>query len=126
MAGTTSPRTTAQLALNELVARAFRDVTGRGATRVRAVIGQDTVMLLLEDTLTKGEQSLARLGRHAEVHAIRRAFQEEMSDRLSRGVEQIMGRPVLAFLSANSVDPDYAAEIFVLGPPGADGGPSAA
>jgi uncharacterized protein YbcI len=110
-----TPRRSLQLALNELAARAFRDVTGRGATRIRAVIGQDVVTLLLEDTLTKGEQSLARLGRHEEVRVIRRAFQEEMQDRLSRGVEELTGRRVVAVLSANSVEPDYAAEVFVLG-----------
>lgn len=117
MIETPSPRGALQLALNSLVVRVYRDVTGRGATRVRAVIGQDTITLILEDTLTKGEQSLVALGRREEVRTIRRAFQEEMGATLSRGVEELTGREVLAFMSAESLDPDYAAEIFVLGEP---------
>lgn len=116
MIETTSTRGALQLALNSLVVRVYREVTGRGATRVRAVIGQDTITLVLEDTLTPGERSLVRLGRRDEVRAIRRAFQEEMAGTLTSGVEELTGRTVVAFMSAESLEPDYAAEVFVLGP----------
>jgi hypothetical protein len=33
---------------------------------------------------------------------------------LRGGVEQITGRKVVAFMSANHIDPDMAAEVFVL------------
>jgi uncharacterized protein YbcI len=104
-------------AINDLVVRALQDYTGRGAMRARTVVGADTVMVLLEDTLTRGERTLLQHGRTDEVLALRRTFQEVMGDELRAGVEALTGRRVTAFMSANHVDPDLAAEIFVLGEP---------
>jgi uncharacterized protein YbcI len=102
-------------AINDLVVRALQDYTGRGAMRARTVLGADTVMVLLEDTLTRGERTLLEHGRTDEVLALRRTFQEVMGGELRAGVEALTGRRVLAFMSANHVEPDLAAEIFVLG-----------
>ena len=44
-----------------------------------------------------------------------------MRDNLTDGIEEITGRHVIAFLSANHVDPDIAIESFVLAP--RDNGP---
>jgi uncharacterized protein YbcI len=110
-------------AINDLVVRALQDYTGRGAMRARTVLGADTVMVLLEDTLTRGERTLLEHGRTDEVLALRRTFQEVMGGELRAGVEALTGRRVVAFMSANHVEPDLAAEIFVLGDalPQADG-----
>lgn len=102
-------------AVNDLVVRALQDYTGRGAMRARTVLGADTVMVLLEDTLTRGERTLLEHGRTDEVLALRRTFQEVMGGELRAGVEALTGRRVVAFMSANHVEPDLAAEIFVLG-----------
>ena len=48
------------------------------------------------------------------VLATRHTFQEVMGADLVRGVEQITGRSVLAFLSANHIEPDIAVESFIL------------
>lgn len=102
-------------AINDLVVRALQEYTGRGAMRARTVMGADTVMVLLEDTLTRGERTLLEHGRTDEVLALRRTFQEVMGGELRAGVEALTGRRVVAFMSANHVEPDLAAEIFVLG-----------
>ena len=102
-------------AINDLVVRALQEYTGRGAMRARTVLGADTVMVLLEDTLTRGERTLLEHGRTDEVLALRRTFQEVMGGELRSGVEALTGRRVVAFMSANHVEPDLAAEIFVLG-----------
>lgn len=121
MAEDTGSATSLQAEISDLVVRTFREYTGRGATRVRTVLGPDTVTVLLEDTLTKGERSLVRHGRSDEVERIRTTYQDVMGDRLSAGIAALTGRPVLAFLSATHVEPDYAAEVFVLGDAGHDG-----
>ena len=41
-----------------------------------------------------------------------------MEEDLVRGIEEITGRTVLAFMSANHLEPDMAAETFVLEPQG--------
>jgi uncharacterized protein YbcI len=95
----------------------MQDYTGRGATRARTMIDGDTVVVVLEDTLTKGERVLVEHGREAEVLSIRRTFQETMRRELSVAVEQLTGRRVEAFMSTNHTAPDYAIEIFILGEP---------
>lgn len=95
-----------------------REYTGRGPTRARTFINDDLVTVVLVDILTKGEQSLVRNGRIAEVMHMRQAFQDTMKTELVSGVERILGRRVIAFMSATHVEPDLAIESFVLAPEG--------
>ncbi len=104
-------------AVADLVVRTMQEYTGRGATRARTIIEQDTILVVLEDTLTKGERVLVEHGREDDVLLIRRTFQETMRDDLSRAVEQLVGLRVEAFMSTNHTMPDYAVEIFMLGEP---------
>jgi uncharacterized protein YbcI len=108
------PRT---IEISNLVVAAFREYTGRGPTQARTYIHEDLVTVVLRDSLTKGERHLVADGQIGLVIEMRQAFQQTMSDTMVAGVEKVMGRPVLAFLSANHVDPDVAVETFVLGPP---------
>jgi uncharacterized protein YbcI len=81
------------------------------------VIDQDVVMVLLHDGMTHAERSLVQAGKTAEVLHIRRTFQETMRPALVEAVESLTQRRVLSFMSANDVDPDAAAEIFLLDRP---------
>jgi uncharacterized protein YbcI len=96
----------------------LREFTGRGPTKARTVVDHTSVMVLLEDTLTKGEQHLAASGKADIVLRARREFQWVMRDELVKVVEEETGRKVIAFMSDNHIDPDMAAEIFVLEPTG--------
>jgi hypothetical protein len=69
---------------------------------------------MLEQTLTKGEQVLVKKGRSEQVLALRHEYQEAMREGSSAKIAELTGRRVVAFLSANHVDPDLAAEIYVL------------
>ena len=103
------------------VVRTMSAYTGRGPTKARTHISDDVVTVLLQDTLTKGERSLVSEDREELVLTMRKAFQETMRQDLIDGIEQILGRKVIAFMSDNHIDPDIAAEVFVLAP--ADVGP---
>lgn len=116
------PRT---IEISNLVVAAFREFTGRGPTRARTYIQEDLVNVVLRDSLTKGEQHLVAEGKSDLVVAMRQAFQQAMRDTMVEGVERIMGRDVIAFLSANHLDPDFAIETFVLAPNGEPNGSSA-
>jgi uncharacterized protein YbcI len=99
----------------------LREYTGRGPTKARTTIRDNVVLVMLEQTLTKGEQVLVRKGRSEQVLALRHEYQEAMREESSAKVAELTGRNVVAFLSANHVDPDLAAEIYVLdGPPSGD------
>jgi hypothetical protein len=48
---------------------------------------------------------------------MRRTFQETMRPSLVAAVEGLTDRRVVSFMSANDIDPDAAAEIFVMDRP---------
>jgi uncharacterized protein YbcI len=73
-------------------------------------------MILFGDSLTKAERTLAEKGDGAVVLQMRHRFQEAMRDDLIGLVETETGRKVVAFMSANHIEPDMAAEIFALEP----------
>ena len=64
--------------------------------------------------MTRAERTLVGAGKHDEVLGIRRAFQETMRPALVNAVEGLTERTVVSFMSANAVEPDAAAEIFVM------------
>lgn len=105
------------IALSNAIVRLHRDYLGRGPTRTRTSIRDDTVVVIMHDTLTKAERSLAEDGKRDEVLFTRSSLQNTMRDDMVAAVERILGRKVIAFLSSNHIDPDLACEVFVLAPP---------
>jgi uncharacterized protein YbcI len=94
----------------------LHEYTGRGPTKAKTMISDNVVTLLLADTLTKGEQKLVETGHARRVLDVRHDFQMVMQDDLVAVVERQLERDVVAFMSQNHIDPDYAVEVFVLGP----------
>ena len=74
-------------------------------------------MILLGDTLTKGERNRGKRQGRARA-AVRHDYQMAMRDDLIELVEGATERKVVAFMSQNHIDPDLAAEVFVLEPRG--------
>jgi uncharacterized protein YbcI len=103
-------------AINNGAVRVVREYTGRGPTQARTVIDHNSVTIFLADTLTPGERRLAEGGMADDVISNRHAFQRLMRDDLVEVVEGALDRKVIAFMSANHIDPDVAVEVFVLEP----------
>ena len=103
-------------AISNHVVRTMSEYTGRGPTRARTHINDDVVTVVLKDTLTKGERSLVSDDLDKLVLTMRKAFQGTMRHDLISGVEEILGRKVIAFMSDNHIDPDCAVEVFLLAP----------
>ena len=74
------------------------------------------MFVVLEDTLTRGEQTLNDAGYAEAVLDLRRRWQRVMEKDLSREIEVLTGRTVVGFMSDNHIDPDLAVEVFVLAP----------
>ena len=102
--------------INNGAVRILRDYTGRGPTKARSVIDDNSVTILLGDTLTPGERRLAESGKADSVLETRHEFQRLMRDDLVKVVEDAIDRKVIAFMSTNHIDPDMAVEVFVLEP----------
>ena len=104
------------LAISNLIVRLLSEYTGRGPTKARTHFNDNLITVVVQDLLTKGERSLIRDGKADLVLETRRAYQLTMRDDLTAGIEEITGRQVIAFLSANHIDPDVAIESFMLAP----------
>ncbi len=71
-------------------------------------------MVLLRNGLGSSERLLVGEGEGDAVLAFRRVIQDVLRPALVAEIQRIMGRQVGTFMSANALDPDYAAEIFIL------------
>ncbi len=116
-----APRGEAAQAISNAVVRLLRDYTGRGPTQAYTTITETHVLVVLRDTLLKGERILVNDGHVDAVIDMRRRFQKAMRSDLIAAVVEHTGREVIAFLSDHHVDPDIAAELFILKPRGPDG-----
>ena len=103
-------------AISNMTVRLLSQYTGRGPTKAHTFINDDMVTVVLQDTLTKAERTLVDKDRGNLVLLTRSTFQDVMGDDLTAGIEEILGRKVIAFLSANHIDPDIAVETFILAP----------
>jgi uncharacterized protein YbcI len=102
--------------ISKEIVRVMRDYTGRGPTKARTVISEDAVIVLLADTMTQEERMLVANGKLDHVLLTRSEIQTIMRTDAIEAIERLMGRKVIAFMSANHVGPDLAGEIFMLEP----------
>jgi uncharacterized protein YbcI len=119
-------------ALNAAIARAavrvYRDYVGRGPTKAQAFFRGNIVVVVMHDVMTTAERSLATGGRSEVVLDMRRQLGRALRPDLVAAVERLTGCRVTASMGASHVDPDLAAEVFILdrdvptGPPAATAG----
>ena len=103
-------------AISEVVVRLMAQRTGRGPTKARTTIDRDVIVVVLQNSLTSGEQFLVDRDHSEQVLDMRRAYQAAMRTDCIAAVEALTDRTVTAFMSANHIEPDLAAEVFVLEP----------
>jgi uncharacterized protein YbcI len=101
-------------AISNAVVGLLGEFAGRGPTKARTIHSGNLVLCVVEDTMTKVERSLASGGHEEFVLRLRSALQHTMRTRLTAAVEGLTHRRVAAFLSASVIEPDLAAEVFVL------------
>jgi uncharacterized protein YbcI len=101
-------------AISQAVVQLLSQYAGRGPTKARTIHSGKLVLCVLEETMTKAEQSIAAGGHEEAVLRGRHLLQQTMQDDLIGAVETLTHRKVAAFLSSNHIDPDLASELFVL------------
>jgi uncharacterized protein YbcI len=89
---------------------------GKGPTKAKTYMVNDTVICILKGGFTTVERTLIDQGNAEAVYRIRRSFQTVMEDQFTSVVEEATGRKVIAYLSQVHHDPDLAVELFVLEP----------
>jgi uncharacterized protein YbcI len=103
-------------AISNAIVGALARTTGRGPTKARTTLGENGVFVVLQDSLTVGEQTLADHGEGQAVLDLRRRWQRVMQAEISQEIERLTGRTVIGFMSDNHIDPDLAVEVFILKP----------
>lgn len=103
------------LDISNSMVRLYKDTFGRGPTKARAQFsGPDTLIVLLENTMTIAERRLVEIGEYDRVREHRLFLQLTLEDRKRAEVERILSRRTVA--SICGIDPlrDLAAEVFTL------------
>ena len=89
---------------------------GKGPTKAKTYVVDDTVVSVLEGGFTTVERTLIAERDVEAVLQVRRSFQAAMESHFTEVVESALGRKVIAYMSQIHADPDLAVELFVLEP----------
>jgi uncharacterized protein YbcI len=106
--------------ISNAMVRLHKEQFGRGPTSARTHwAGTDTLVCVLEDTLTPAERNLVQMGEHQRLRETRNIFQYSTVREFCTPVERIVGRKVRAFMSAIDTEVNgLVTEIFILHPDG--------
>jgi uncharacterized protein YbcI len=102
--------------ISEALVTLHREYYGKGPTKAKTFLMNDTVLCMLRGGFTVVEKTLIDSGRQQAVHDIRHSFQAAMEEQFTNVVENALGRKVIAYMSQVHSDPDISAELFVLEP----------
>jgi uncharacterized protein YbcI len=101
-------------AISREIVRLQAEYYGKGPTRAKTYIVEDLVVVVLEESFTRAEKTLAQRGEREAIQHIRRRFQQQMAESFTSVVEQATGRKVRSFLSETDIDQDVSVELFLL------------
>ena len=97
------------------IVKLFHDYYGRGPTKAKSYMLDDRIVVcVLEETMTRVEQTLVANGHGSKVREVRLVFQEAMADEFKAVVAACLDRPVRAYHSQLTLEPDIGFEFFVL------------
>ena len=111
------------LAISNAMVHVYKEHFGRGPTKTRTYwAGPDVVTVTLEDTLTRAEHNLVKMGEHERLRDLRLRFQYGSVPEFCEPIERITGRKVRAFISGiDTRAGGLSVETFVLHPEGYEG-----
>jgi uncharacterized protein YbcI len=101
-------------ALSSAVVGIYRTHLGRGPRSASTLHSGDVVTVVMREVMTYAEKTLAQSDSRSDVTNMRRLYQGAMETDLREAVERLTDRKVIAFISANNVEPDVAVETFIL------------
>ncbi len=114
-----SPRSISSplLEISNATVRLYKAAFGRGPTHARArFAGTDSLLVLLQDTMTVPERKLAALGEHERLRAHRLLLHQVIEDEIRAVVEEALGRRTLSVISGLDTARDVAVEVVLLAP----------
>jgi uncharacterized protein YbcI len=87
---------------------------GKGPTKAKTYLIDDTVVCVMQDVFTTVERTLIDAGKGDLVREVRTSFQYALRDEFIGSVQTIVGRRPVAFMSQIDCNADMAIEFFLL------------
>jgi uncharacterized protein YbcI len=104
-------------AISNVMVGLKKDFYGKGPSRVKTYLNDNYVFCVLEDGLTRNEETLLEAGEAHLVRQFRLRFQEAMQKPTIEALEKVTGRKVLGYHSQIIFEPPRTFEIIVLDEP---------
>jgi uncharacterized protein YbcI len=104
------------LQVSNAIVGLHKEYFGRGPTKARSTLARDVLVVVLEGGFSQAERTLAESGREDAVSDARHVMQSVIKDRWIAAVEELVGRRVTCFLSANDPAQEIQVETFLLEP----------
>ncbi|HET8566210.1 MAG TPA: Na-translocating system protein MpsC family protein [Solirubrobacterales bacterium] len=101
-------------AISREVVRVLKGAVGRGPTKARTYLHDDSVMVLLREGHTKSEETMFEGGGERAVAQGRVDLSEVLREPLIEVIERNLGRKVVGFMSSSQQHPDLLSLVFVL------------
>ena len=89
---------------------------GRGPTKTKLYLHEDSILMLMFHGHTAAEGSLAASGDTRGVSQTRVDISEDIKVQYIEVVERLTGRQVVGFMSSSQQDPDLLSHVYVLQP----------
>jgi uncharacterized protein YbcI len=87
---------------------------GKGPTKAKTYLIDDTVICVMQDVFTTVERTLIDANRGELVREVRTTFQYELRDEFIDAITDITGRRTRSFMSQIDCNADMAIEFFLL------------
>lgn len=112
-----TPPRNPMLELSNAMVRLYKEAFGRGPTKARAAFaGPDTLIVVLEQSMTVAERNLVAMGEHERLREARLFFQHALEHEFRGLVERHLHRRPIAFISGMDTHHDVSVEVFTLEP----------
>jgi uncharacterized protein YbcI len=109
------------VSINAAISRALvaemKEFFGKGPESAKSYLVDDLLFVVMRGGITTAEDTMIEAGQHDLVRQFRLQFEEEMRERLTTMIEEIVGRKVVTYQSQILFDPEIAIEIFVFDGP---------
>jgi uncharacterized protein YbcI len=103
-------------AIQREIIQLHKEYFGRGPLRSKLYMERDSVLVLMYEGHTRGEESLRQAGERRSVAQSRVDISESARRRFIEVVERHTGRKVVGFMSSSQQDPDLLSHVYVLEP----------
>lgn len=104
-------------ALSRMMVAEMKEFFGKGPESAKSYLVDDLLFIVMRGGITTAEGTLIEAGQQDAVREFRLRFEEEMRERLTGLVEEIVGRKVVTYHSQILFDPEIAIEMFVFDSP---------